>query len=236
CGGRSAERYLRNRFSRILVWVPARAKPASSAGRALHGTADEKSELGARFGHSRLFRCDFARMAGEVRRAPDCGPARRANDPEVAQRGRAGGWETDTGGGRDAPGRQCFAAVGQRLSPLRVRPVGPSVASEAGARRRDRGAFCGRHRGWIQGQSGGRSVSGRTYGTHEEVQSGTASRENAPAGVRSVCARPTAVAWRREAGDVQLSRLYAYLREEEEQWTVHGVAADDSEKVADEAE
>ena len=34
-------------------------------------------------------------------------------------------------------------------------------------------------------------------------------------------------AWRREAGDVPLSRLYAYLRKEEEQWTVHGVAADD---------
>jgi hypothetical protein len=27
-----------------------------------------------------------------------------------------------------------------------------------------------------------------------------------------------------------------HLREEEEQWTVHGVAADDPEKVADEAE
>jgi hypothetical protein len=26
------------------------------------------------------------------------------------------------------------------------------------------------------------------------------------------------------------------MREEEEQWTVHGVAADDTEKVADEAE
>jgi len=35
----------------------------------------------------------------------------------------------------------------------------------------------------------------------------------------------------KEAGDVQLSRLYAYLRKEEEQWTVHGVAADDTEKV-----
>jgi hypothetical protein len=44
------------------------------------------------------------------------------------------------------------------------------------------------------------------------------------------------VARRREAGDVQLLGLYAYLREEEEQWTVHGVAADDPEKVAVEAE
>jgi len=30
--------------------------------------------------------------------------------------------------------------------------------------------------------------------------------------------------------------LDAYLREEEEQWTVHGVAADDTQKVAGEAE
>jgi len=39
------------------------------------------------------------------------------------------------------------------------------------------------------------------------------------------------VAWRRKTGDVQLPRLYAYLREEEEQWTVHGVAADDTERL-----
>src|SRR6202011_3640822 len=70
----------------------------------------------------------------------------------------------------------------------------------------------------------------------EEVPPGAASREDATAGVRSACDRPTAVAWRREAGDVQLSRLYAHLREEEEQWTVHGVAADDTQEAAGEAE
>ena len=47
-GGRGAERHLRNGLSRILVRVPTRAKPASSAGCALHRTADEKGELGAR--------------------------------------------------------------------------------------------------------------------------------------------------------------------------------------------
>src|SRR5882762_10154761 len=47
--------------------------------------------------------------------------------------------------------------------------------------------------------SGCRPVSGGTYGTHEEVPPGAASRENAAAGVRSACDRPTAVAWRREA-------------------------------------
>ena len=44
------------------------------------------------------------------------------------------------------------------------------------------------------------------------------------------------VAWRRETGDVQLPGLYAYLREEEEQWTVYGVAANDTQKAAGEAE
>ena len=88
----------------------------------------------------------------------------------------------------------------------------------------------------FQQQSGCRAVPGGTYGTNAEVQPGTASRENATAGVRSVCDRPTAEAWRRETGDVQLSRLHAYLREEEEQWTVHGVAANDPQKVAGEAE
>jgi len=39
-----------------------------------------------------------------------------------------------------------------------------------------------------------------------------------------------------EARDVQLSRLHAHLREEEEQWTVHGAAADDPEEAAGEAE
>src|SRR4029077_632226 len=52
----------------------------------------------------------------------------------------------------------------------------------------------------------------------------------------SVCDRPTAVAWRRETGDVQLSRLHAHLREEEKQLAVHVPAADDTQAVADEAE
>src|SRR5258708_31867650 len=81
-----------------------------------------------------------------------------------------------------------------------------------------------------------RSVPGGTHGTHEEVPPGAASRENATAGVRSACDRPAAVAWRREAEDVQLPRIYAYLRKEEEQWTVYGVAADGTENVPDGAE
>ena len=75
------------------------------------------------------------RMAGEVHRAPDCGPARRAAHPEMAERRRAGRWETLAGGGRNAAGRKCIAAAGESLSPLRFRLVGPRVAAEASARR-----------------------------------------------------------------------------------------------------
>src|ERR1700719_5359666 len=110
------------------------------------------------------------------------------------------------------------------------------MASEARARRCDRGAIRGRHRGGLSQQSGCRSVSGGTYRTNAEVQPGTASRENAASGVRSVCDRPTGVAWRREPGDVQLLGLYAHLREEEKQRAVYGIAANDPQKVADEAE
>src|SRR5260221_13313864 len=137
----------------------------------------------------------------------------------MAEGRRAGGWETNTRRRGDAPGRKCFAAFGERLSSLRIRPVGPSVAPEARARRGDRRAIRGRHRGWISEQSGCRSVSGGTYRTSEEVQPGTAPRENAPAGVRSVCDRPTDAARGRETGDVELSWPSAYLRTEQEQST-----------------
>ncbi len=90
--------------------------------------------------------------------------------------------------------------------------------------------------GWIPEQSGCRTVPGGTHGKNEEVPPGIASRENAAAGIWSVCDQQPATAWRREARDIQLSRLHAYLREEEEQRNVHGAAANDPQKVADEVE
>src|SRR6266481_7101033 len=175
-------------------------------------------------------------MAGQVRRASGGRSARRAADPEMAERRRAGRWETDTSARRDAPGRECFAAFGQRLSSLRVRPVDPSVASKAGARGCHCRAIRRRYRGWIPEQSGCRTVPGGTHRENEEVQPGVAFRENAAAGIWTVCDPKPAKARRREARDIQLSRLYAYLREEEEQRNVHGAAANDPQKAAGEAE
>ena len=71
-------------------------------------------------------------MAGEVRRASDRGPARRAAHPEMAERRRAGGREADTDRGGNAAGRQRIAAAGEHLPALRARSVGPEAASNAG--------------------------------------------------------------------------------------------------------
>src|SRR5260370_192572 len=159
-------------------------------------------------------------LSERLRRGGDRGadrrPGGRGDYPGMAEGGRGGGWEGNTSGRGDAPRRKCFAAFGERLSSLRIRSVGPSVASETSARRCHRRAIRRRHRGWIQGQSGCRSVPSRTHRTNDEVQLGTASREDTTSGVLSVRDRPTAVAWRRETGDVQLPGLYAHLRKEEE--------------------
>src|SRR5207247_9884038 len=77
---------------------------------------------------------------------------------------------------------------------------------------------------------------GRTDRENAKVQLGAASRENATAGVRTVRNRKPEEAWRRETGDVQLPRLHPHLWAEEEQRTLHGPAADDSQTAASEVE
>ena len=42
--------------------------------------------------------------------------------------------------------------------------------------------------------------------------------------------------WVGQTGDIQLSRLHAYLREEEKQWHVYGVAPDHAHEVASQTE
>src|SRR6516165_856285 len=77
---------------------------------------------------------------------------------------RAGGRETDTSGRGDAAGWKCLAAAGQHLLALRVRPLGPVLASEASAGRHDRCAIRRRRRGGISGEVGCRTVLGRADG------------------------------------------------------------------------
>src|SRR5690606_277782 len=121
-----------NGLPQLLVRLPTGAQPASSAGRALRGVADEESELGARPGHPWVLRCHRPRVAGAIRRASHRGSARRAAHPEMVERWRAGGWEANTRTGRDAARGQRLAAPGEYLPALRVRSLGSSIAKEAG--------------------------------------------------------------------------------------------------------
>src|SRR6516225_5544562 len=109
----------------------------------------------------------------------------------------------------------------------------PGVGSEP--RASDRCEVCGRHRAGVPGEVGCRTVLGRTDGAISEVCARTASRQDAPSGIRTVRGRESEAARRREAGDVQLPWLHAHLREEEEQWNVHGGAANDAQAAAGQA-
>src|SRR5437667_10370885 len=118
-----------------FVRVPAGAQSAPGGGCADGWDHDEEGELGARRRYPWVLRHPRPRVAGEVRRAPRGGPARRATHPEMAERRRAGGGHADTERGRDGAGREHQPAAGQSLPALRVRSLGRTVEKEAGARR-----------------------------------------------------------------------------------------------------
>jgi hypothetical protein len=104
------------------------AKPAQRAGCALHRNADEVCELGAGSGHSQLFRWSFARMAGEVHRAPDCGPRRRAAHPKMAECRRVGGRGNEPGRKKGRP----RAAVHRRCWPMSIFTTGSTCGPKRG--------------------------------------------------------------------------------------------------------
>ena len=64
-------------------------------------------------------------------------------------------------------------------------------------------------------------------GALRQVQTETASRENARHRVRLSRSEQSKAAWTREAGDIQLSWLHAHLWQEAKQRDVHGLAAHD---------
>ena len=130
--GRGAERDLRGRLSGLLVRIPTGAQPARCAGRALCRAPDAEGELGARCRHPGVFRRHRPRMAGEVHRAPDCGPARRAAHPEMAERGRAGGRAVDAEWRRE----RHRAGVHRRSWPTSTCTTCSTSGSSGGGRRR----------------------------------------------------------------------------------------------------
>src|SRR5271169_2566161 len=73
------------------------------------------------------------------------------------------------------------------------------MAEEGGARRDDRGAVRGRRGAWVSVPGRSREVPGGIAGAGAAVRTGTASREDAPDGIRALCRRAAEAAWGREA-------------------------------------
>src|SRR5580700_10473172 len=150
-------------------------------------------------------------MAHKIHPASDCGSTRRAAHTEMVERRRARGWGMETDARGNTPRRQCITTAGQHLSPLHAGSVDPIMATETNRRgchlRTVRGRWCG----WLSEEINCQTVLGGIEATYAEVRPGTASRENASAGIRTICGRATAGARTRETGDVQLSRFYPHL-------------------------
>ena len=87
---RGAERDLRGGLPRVLVRVPARARPARCAGRAGGRDHQHEGELHPGRRHPVVLRRGQPGMAGPLPGAPDRRPAHHPPDPEMAEGGRPG--------------------------------------------------------------------------------------------------------------------------------------------------
>ena len=217
--GRGAERHLRDGLPRLLVRVPAGAQPAQCAGRALRSglltkkvnwvlDADIRGFFDA-IDHGWLVKFVEHRIAD--RRVVRL--IQKWLNAGVLEDGERTCSEAGT-----VAGRQHQPAAGQHLPALRVRPVGPAVEADAGARRRDRRALRRRLRRGIP------ASSRRPSGSWPSCASGSRKfgLELHPDKTRLIEFGRFAAENRRrrgrgQAGDVQLPRLHAHLREEAEQ-------------------
>ena len=120
------------------------------------------------------------RLAVEVCPASRCRPPNSPADPEMVEGGSYGGRRMEGHGGGDSAGFGGFAAAGEHLSALRVRPVGGSLAQEVCARRGHCRPLRGRQCTGVPASGRCRSFSGGFPGTAAEVRAGTAPGQDAP--------------------------------------------------------
>ncbi len=125
--------------------------------------------------------------------------------------------------------RRDLAAPGQCLSPLRLRPLGPGVAGAARHRRHDRRSLCGRHHRRFPAQGRCRAVPCRPEGSVREVRARASPGQDAADRLWAVRRRAAPGTWRREAGDVRLSRVHAPLRDEEERTRLPAATKDEAQ-------
>jgi site-specific DNA recombinase len=138
----------------------------------------------------------------------------------------------DPGPGYPLRWRSHLTSSGERLPALRVRPLGPRLAS-AGQGRRDRRPLCRRlHRG-LSIRMGSQAVLGRTPRATRGLRTGTAPRQDPPDRVRPLCGGEPEAGRAGQARDVRLPRLHTRLWEDAER-AIHRAAADHAEEAASE--
>src|SRR6266542_3868398 len=118
-------------------------------------------------------------MAGEVCRAPNCGPARDPLNPEMVEGGSTAG-RRGMGGDRggDATRGSDLAAVGEPLPASCFRYLGEAVAAEGGERGHDYGPLRRRCRIGVRAPEGSGSVPRAVAGADAEVRAGTTPGED----------------------------------------------------------
>src|SRR5579862_9569240 len=139
----------------------------------------------------------------------------------MVEGGGVGGWPVVGDKGRDSARSGDFAAAGEHLPALRVRPLGRSLAPESRAGRCHSRSLRRRSGGGFRKPDGGGAIPERVSGTACEIRPRITSREDETDSVWAVRRPEPKEAWRGKAGDLYLSGFYALLREAPERWSIH---------------
>ena len=231
--GRGAERHLRNRLPRVLLRIPAGAQPASRAGRALRRTPDEEGELGARCGHP--WRSSTPSTTDGWCKFLEHRIADRRVVRLIQKWLNAGVLEEGTRT-RVEEGTPQGGSVSPLLANIYLHYVF-DLWVHAWRQKHARGDVI------VVRYADDFVLGFQVKSDAERFRAELAERfakfhlELHPEKTRllefgRIRGRTSAAAWLGKAGDVQLPRLHAHLREEEEQWTVHRAAAHDSQAAA----
>src|SRR6266446_5238634 len=116
----------------------------------------------------------------------------------------SGGWDPARGGD--------LTAAGEHLPPLRLRPLGATLATARGPRQADDHPLRGRHRCRFPASGRRQALSRRHASPAGAICASSPCGENSSDRVRQICCRASSRAGRETAGDLQLSRVHPRLR------------------------
>ena len=130
----------------------------------------------------------------------------------MAKGGRVGGGPVVGNEGRNSARSGGFAAAGEHLPALRVRPLGRSLAPESRAGRRLSRSLCRRSGGGLRKPDGGGAIPERVSGTAREVRPRITSREDETDRVWAVRRPRPETARSGKTGDLYVFGFHSLLR------------------------